>query len=143
MSSEIVVDGVLSRPVPVPDTDSAPFWEACRERRLTVQECTSCGKRRFPPVGVCHRCRGWDFEWVEVADGTVYSWVVVHHSPIESLRQALPYVVAVIDLGDGVRMPTQLVGIEPGDVEADMDVTVTWQEIQGETTLPLFRPRAA
>ena len=134
------VDEIISRPVPVPDADSAPFWEACRERRLTVQQCSSCGKRRFPPVGLCHRCHGWDFDWVEVSEGSVYSWVVVRHSPIESLRQALPYVVAVIDLGDGVRMPTQLVDVEPEEVAAGMRVGVVWQDIEGGATLPLFAP---
>lgn len=134
-------DSVLSRPVPVPDADSAPFWEACRERRLTVQQCTACGSRRFPPIGICHVCRSWEHTWVEVGDGTVYSWVVVRHSPIESLHQALPYVVAVIDLGDGVRMPTQLVGVEPDEVEAGMAVQVVWQEIEGGMVLPFFTPR--
>jgi uncharacterized OB-fold protein len=133
---------IISRPIPVPDADSEPFWEACREQRLIVQRCTSCGHRRFPPIGLCHRCRSWEFEWVEESRGTVYSWVVIHHSPVESLRQELPYVVAVIDLGDGVRMPTQLVNIEPDAVEAGMAVEVTWQEIDGGLSLPFFSPSA-
>jgi uncharacterized OB-fold protein len=68
---------------------------------------------------------------------------VIHHSPIESLHQALPYVVAVIDLGDGVRMPTQLVGVAPEHVEAGMEVSVVWQEIEGGTMLPFFTPKSA
>lgn len=131
---------ILSRPVPVPDADSAPFWDACREHRLTVQECLNCGRRRFPPVGICHHCRSWDFHWVEVRDGIIYSWVVIHQSPIESLRADVPYVVAVIDFGDGVRMPTQLVGVEPDEVVAEMPVTVYWQEIAGGMSLPYFTP---
>lgn len=132
--------GVLSRPVPVPDADSEPFWEACREQRLVVQRCTTCGQRRFPPIGICHVCRGWDFEWVEVTRGTIYSWVVIHHSPIESLRKELPYVVAVIDLGDGVRIPTQLINVEPESVQAGIEVEVEWQEIDGGLSLPFFAP---
>jgi uncharacterized OB-fold protein len=129
---------ILRRPVPVPDADSAPFWDACREQRLTVQECTTCGRRRFPPVGICHHCRGWSFRWVEVSQGTIYSWVVIHQSPIESLRADVPYIVAVIDLGDGVRIPTQLVGITSDELHDGMAVTVYWQKIDGGMSLPYF-----
>jgi uncharacterized OB-fold protein len=135
-----ITEQQLSRPKPVPDADSAPFWDACREHRLVLQQCAACGRRRFPPVGICHHCRGWDFEWVEVRDGTVYSWIVARQSPIESLRRDVPYVVAVVDLGDGVRIPTQLVGVEPEDVRADMPVTVSWQDIEGGMSLPFFAP---
>jgi uncharacterized OB-fold protein len=136
-----VAQQILQRPTPVADADSAPFWEACRERRLTVQECTNCGQRRFPPVGICHRCRSWDHRWVEVGDGTVYSWIVARQSPIASLADVVPYVVAVVDLGDGVRMPTQLVGVEIDEVRAGMPVTVRWTETAAGDVLPYFEPR--
>lgn len=138
----IAPNEVSDRPVPVPDADSAPFWEACRDRRLVVQECTSCGQRRYPPVGMCHRCRSWELRWVELGDGEVYSWVVVHHSPIEALRREVPYVVAVIDFGDGVRIPTQLVGVEPDQIHAGMRVRIRWQEIASGDVLALFEPVA-
>jgi uncharacterized OB-fold protein len=134
---------IISRPLPVPDADSAPFWEACKEHRLTVQECSACGQRRFPPIGVCHRCRSWEFTWVEVTEGTVYSWIVATMSPIESLRADLPYVVAVVHICDGVRIPTQLVGVAPDDVRADMPVVVHWQEVAGGMSLPYFKPAEA
>lgn len=141
MTENIETPGLVQRPVPVEDVDSAPFWEACREHRLTVQECVSCGQQRFPPVPVCHRCRSREQRWVELDAGTVYSWVVVHYSPIEAFQAQVPYVVAVIELADGVRMPTQLLDVEPEDVVAGMEVVVAWQDIAGGQSLPLFRPR--
>jgi hypothetical protein len=133
---------VLKRPIPVPDADSAPFWDACREHRLTVQQCSSCAKKRYPPVGICHQCRSWDFEWTELTEGTVHSWVVCNHGVIESLREEAPYIVAIVDLGDGVHIVTNLVEIEPEDVVADMPVSVRFQQIEGGFTLPVFAPAA-
>jgi uncharacterized OB-fold protein len=142
-TEEMQTAAVIKRPVPVPDPDSAPFWEACREHRLTVQQCDACGQRRFPPVGICHRCRSWDFSWVEVTEGTVHSWVVCHHGVIESLRQETPYVVAVVDLGSGIHLPTNLVDIDPSEIRPDMRVSVRFQEIEGGFTIPVFAPVAA
>jgi uncharacterized OB-fold protein len=139
-AAEQSVADVLRRPRVVPDADSAPFWEGCRAHRLLVQECEGCGQRRYPPVGLCHRCRSWDFRWIEVTGGVVESWVVVHHGVTSDLAAEAPYVVALVDLGDGVHMPANLVGIDADAIEIGMAVAVSFRTTASGDVLPVFVP---
>jgi uncharacterized OB-fold protein len=134
--------GTIRRPRPVPDPDTQPYWDALREHRLTIQQCTACGLQRFPPVGTCHRCHSWDFAWIEVDRGILNSWTVVTHGVIESLREQAPYVVGLIDVGrdndEPVFLPANVVGVEPVDLKGDMPLTVGFQDIAGDYTIPVF-----
>jgi uncharacterized OB-fold protein len=69
--------------------------------------------------------------------GVVHAFTVVHRAPAE-YRSEVPYVVALVDLDEGVRMMTRLVEVEPDTVRVGMPVEVA---IQGEPRLPCFRPR--
>jgi len=130
------------RPVPVPDSDSAPFWEGCREHKLLIQKCSDCGTLRFPARRHCAECGSDASEWTEVSGtGKVFSWIVVNHPvPREVFGAEVPYVVALIELDEGVRMPSNIVGIAPHEVEAYMPVEVVFNDFNG-TILPQFRPR--
>ncbi len=130
------------KPVPAPDADSAPFWRGCREHRLLLQQCKGCGKFRFPAAQFCPACRSDAAEWLEASGrGTVYSWiVVVHPVPGDIYRDDVPYAVALVDLEEGVRMPTNIIGCDPRYIRAGMAVTVTFDDVSAELTLPKFRP---
>lgn len=131
----------IVRPLPVPDPDTAPFWEGTKQHRLLIQHCSDCGAWRFPPSDLCYRCRSWNYEWEEVSGrGKVFSWVVVVHPVIKDLKEQVPYVVALVELEEGVRLPTNLVNVDPADVRADMPLKLTFQEIEGGFTLPVFEP---
>ncbi len=128
------------RPLPVPDRDSAPFWEACREHRLVAQRCQACDQLRFPPSPVCHHCRSWEFTWSELSgEATVYSWVVVHHPVLETFVPEVPFVVALVEVAPGVRMPTRLRGVDPGRVQAGMRVAVVFNDVADSVSLPEFQ----
>ena len=133
----------LSKPVPVADADSEPFWEGCREHRLLIQRCTSCGTFCFPPHRSCPKCRSEASDWVEASGrGNVYSWIVVNHPvPREVFAGEVPYVVALIDLDEGVRMASNIIGCDPHAVTAGMPVEVVFEQGQGGMVLPKFRPR--
>lgn len=129
------------RPLPVPDRDSAPFWEGCRRHELLLQRCTACSAWRFPPAPVCDWCRSREYRWEpHPGTGEVYSWVVVHHAVVEAFADATPYIVALVELEHGVRMPTNLVECDPGEIEAGMPVQVIFAEVTEGVTLPLFAP---
>jgi len=130
------------KPVPVPDADSRPFWEGCREHRLRIERCADCGTARFPPAGMCPRCRSSRHEWFTASGrGTVFSWIVVRHPvPKDMYAGEVPYVVALVDLEEGVRMPTNIVGCEPGAIRAGMPVHVVFEDVSADVTLPRFRP---
>jgi uncharacterized OB-fold protein len=131
-----------SKPLPVLDVETRPFWEACQKGKLMLQRCTDCGHIRFPPTRVCSRCRSIKCEWIESwGRGRVFSWIVVRHPvPRDVYAQDVPYVVALIELDEGVRIPSNIIGCKPEDVIAGMPVSVVFHAVTPEITLPLFRP---
>ncbi len=133
---------MAQRPLPSLDADSQFFWEACGRHELVIQRCTDCARLRFPPVGLCPHCGGSGIEHVRASGrGRIYSWIVVTHPvPKEIYAGDVPYAVALVDLEEGVRLPTNIVGCDPGEITADMPVEVVFQESEG-MTLPLFQPR--
>lgn len=134
--------GEYLKPVPAPDPDSAPFWAGCREGRLLLQKCSGCGAFRYPPGPVCPHCRSREAEWVQSAGrGKVYSWIVVTHPvPKEVYAADVPYVVALIELDEGVRIASNIVGCAPAEVRGDMRVEVRFDDVAPGVTLPRFRP---
>ena len=137
--------GDYLKPVPMPDPDSAPFWDACREHRLILQTCTACRVVRYPPGPFCPHCRARGADWIQSAGrGKVFSWIVVTHPvPKEVYAGEVPYVVALIELDEGVRMASNIVGCAPSDVRGDMRVEVVFDDVAPGTTLPRFRPSGA
>jgi uncharacterized OB-fold protein len=130
---------MTERAYPVPDAVSGPFWEGVAEGVLRLQRCRTCGRHVFYPRAVCPHCTGAELEWVEAAGtGRVHSFTVVHRAPAE-YRDEVPYVVALVDLDEGVRLMTRLVDVAPAEVRVEMPVEVS---IRGEPRLPYFRPRS-
>ncbi len=134
----------LAKPRPAADPDSAAFWQACREHRLMVQRCAQCGQIRFPPGPRCAACGASEHEWIEASGrGTVFSWIVVRHPvPAEVYAGEVPYVVALIELEEGVRLASNVIGCAPEDVCADMPVEVVFDDVEAGISLPKFRPTA-
>lgn len=90
---------------PVPDEDSAPFWEALRAHEVLLQKCANCTRVRFPPMPGCPYCGSPAAEHVKSSgSGKVYSWIVAHR-PVGTLKEAeLPCTIATIELDEGCRM---------------------------------------
>jgi uncharacterized OB-fold protein len=130
------------KPVPVLDVETRPFWEACQRGRLTLQRCSDCGHIRFPPTRFCAKCRSVKCEWIESKGrGRVFSWIVVRHPvPRDVYAQDVPYVVALIALDEGVRIPSNIIDCKPEDVSAGMPVSVVFRAVTPDVTLPLFQP---
>lgn len=136
--------GAYAKPVPVPDPDTEPFWDGCRRGKLLLQRCSGCSQYRFPPAGDCPHCGSGRASWVESSGrGTVFSWiVVVHPVPREIYGADVPYVVALVELDEGTRIATNIVGCAPERVHAGMPVVVSFERVSDELVLPKFRPAA-
>ena len=81
----------MERPLPQPDADSAPFWEACGRHELRVQRCADCGSRRHPPRPRCPDCGSFAVEWERLSGrGEVYSWVVAHPPVLPAFQERVP-----------------------------------------------------
>ncbi|WP_326538701.1 Zn-ribbon domain-containing OB-fold protein [Pseudorhodoferax sp.] len=129
-------------PVPRITPDTRAFWAACRDRRLVVQRCTRCGEYRFAPAPICPECHGSDHENVESSGrGEVFTWTITHRPVHPAVRQALPFNVVVVRLDDcgGACIVSNLVGVPNEQIRAGLPVTVVWDPIDEEITLPRFR----
>jgi hypothetical protein len=133
---------VSTRPLPEPTGDSAPFWEACREGRLTLQRCTACGRLQFYPRRYCTGCMGDEMTWETVSGrGTVYSYSTTYRALSPAFRNQVPYIVAAVDLSEGPRMMTRLVDCTPAQVHIGMPVAVTFLRESDDIALPVFQPQ--
>ncbi len=130
----------VQRPAPQPDADTAEFWAATLEGRLSIQRCRSCGRFVHYPRVACPWCMSRDLGFEDVSGrGTVYSYTTVHRAPA-AFADLVPYVVALVDLDEGVRLLTRLVGVAPDAVTIGMTVQVTFQPLSDQAALPLFEP---
>ncbi|MGH3756802.1 Zn-ribbon domain-containing OB-fold protein [Actinophytocola sp.] len=130
------------RPLPVPSDLTRPFWDALRERRLVLQHCPACGGYQHAPKLRCTTCRSTELVWREVAGtGRVHSHTTVHRPPSPAFADAVPYVVAIVELdGTGVRMLSNVVGVPPDDVYIGQKVRVVFDDVADEFTVFRFEP---
>ncbi|OLZ68651.1 hypothetical protein AV521_20555 [Streptomyces sp. IMTB 2501] len=132
------------RPRPVVNRDNAGFWEAVAEGRLLIQRCTDCGTLRHPWLPGCNACGGPEWDTVEASgEGTVYSYVVMHHPRFPAFEP--PYAVGLIELAEGVRMVSNVVGVPYDKVRIGLPVRVEFRRYgaegddEGAPVLPVFR----
>ncbi|HLV97900.1 MAG TPA: Zn-ribbon domain-containing OB-fold protein [Ktedonobacterales bacterium] len=128
-------------PVPMPDGDSKVFWEGVKQGKLLIQRCDACQRFIFYPRSICPHCFADTLSWVEAqGTGTIYSYTVVHRAFGPFAGQA-PYMVAIVELAEGVRMMTRITGSEPnaGAVRIGAAVRVVFVEADEDVTLPYFQ----
>lgn len=128
----------LPRPVPQGDRDTAPFWEAQTEHRLTFQKCSDCDEIRYPVGPMCPECHSLAFEWVESSGrGTIYSYTVVRHQTHPAF--AVPYTVALVEMEEGPRVVAELQGDGADSPKIGTAVRVEWVDHPNQP-LPVFVP---
>lgn len=129
-------------PLPRPTPESRPFWEGCKAHELRLQRCRACDQAYFYPRNVCPACLSGDVEWFRASGrGKLHTFSVMHTGgkvpPLE-----LPFVLAVIELEEGPKMLSNLVGVaaDPARLRCDMPVVVEFADVTEQVTLPRFRP---
>jgi hypothetical protein len=128
------------QPVPTPQTQV--FWDGCREGRLLIQQCGSCGHFQFYPRGFCTRCMRRDPRWVPASGrGTIATYTIVRTPVSPAYAAETPYVIALIRLEEGPVMMSQVTGCDPGDVRSGMPVEVVFRARTERITMPEFRLR--
>lgn len=132
-----------AKPIPVPSHESKPYWEGLRRHELLMPRCAACAHRWFPPTHLCPQCRSGSVEWQRVSGrGKVHTFVNFHRNYHKGFADERPYCVAVIELEEGPRMLSNVIGIAPDKVACDMAVEVVFEDITDSATLPKFRPTA-
>ncbi len=129
--------------VPVLDEETRPFWEAAKERRLLIRSCAGCGRPHYYPRPFCPFCWSEQVSWVPASGrATLYTYSVVHVNDLPPWNERVPYVAAVVELAEGPRMMTNLVGCDPDQLEVGMALEVDFRD-DGEVAVPVFRPAEA
>ena len=133
------------RPQPrFPEPDTQPFWEATRRHELTYQRCNACHEVIFYPRGHCTKCGSRETTWhVSRGEGAVYTFSVIMQSRNPAFAELGAYAVAYVDLDEGFRIMTNIVGVQDPvkDVQCGMRVKLHWQDQgEGDISLPMFEP---
>lgn len=127
--------------LPTVDDDSRVYWDGYREGRFLIARCGACGRVHHYPRPICPFC--WSDQVApSPASGraTLYTYSTVYMNDLAPFRDRLPYVAAMVDLEEGPRVMTTVVGCEPAELRVDMALVVDFQPLSDELTAPVFRP---
>ena len=129
------------KPLPHPNEVSQPFWDAAKRHELQIQRCNACGTHIFYPRKACSECLAADLSWIPVSGkGTLYSYTIAQAPTHPAFADDVPYVIAIVELEEGPRITTNLVGCQPDQVTIGMPVVASFEEVTPEMTLVKFRP---
>ncbi|MGB2694328.1 MAG: OB-fold domain-containing protein [Dehalococcoidia bacterium] len=133
-----------TRPLPVfPEPDTKPFWEATKSHELRYQTCDDCAGVVFFPRRHCTHCMSMKLSWrTSKGEGTVYTYTVIRQIGLPWFKDRVPYTVAWIDLDEGFRILSSVVGVDDPttDVRVGQRVRVRWEDQENGLSLPLFTP---
>ena len=130
-----------AKPLPHIDEETRPWWEAAQRHELYIQQCRDCGDRRFHPRTLCTNCMSSRTDWVKCGGrGKVYTFTVTNQNGSAGFRDSLPYVLAWVELDEGVKLLTNIVDCPPAQVKIDMPVEVVFDDVTPDVTLVKFRP---
>lgn len=125
--------------MPVMDVLGAPYWGGAAQGELRIQKCSSCESLRFPPALACGDCHSRDFEWVRSAGrGVVWAYCFPRKPLWEFLEDGSA--LAVVELDEGVRVPTEVTGLSDVEMRIGLPVEVWFKQLADGVALPMFRP---
>ncbi len=127
--------------IPQASPETARFWEGTQNGELWIQRCKACNRLYFYPRPFCPHCNSDDVEWFQASGRARLVSYVISHRAMPGMTPPAPYVVALVELEEGPRMASNLVGVapDPEQIALDMPLRVTFQR-RGEMALPVFQP---
>jgi len=129
-----------TKPRPRIGPDNAPFWQGCREHRLLLPTCRACGKAHLPPGPVCPCCFGDAIEWRQASGrGRISTFTRVHKAWFPAFAAEVPYTVVQVELDEGPRLTSQLVGVGDRPIAIGARVEAVFTDVDAELTLHGFR----
>lgn len=129
-----------AKPIPSPTETTGPFWAGCAAGKLRLRHCARCN-RYFAPTRMACSCGSGELPWVDTSGrGTVFSFTIVHRAPDPAFRAETPYVIAVVELEEGARLLSNVIGCRPDDVRIGMKVTAAFEEVAPAIGVHKFRP---
>ncbi len=134
----------LLHPTPLVSEETRGYWEGCGRGEIVLQRCRACGVVQHRPRAVCASCLGGQIEhFVASGRGHVYTYTVTHQNQVPGFREACPYVLAYVELEEGPRLLTNVVGCEVDQVRIGLPVEVDFAAVEDSReaiAVPRFRP---
>ena len=131
---------LVPKPKPRPAPESLPYWQAAREHRLALPKCEDCRKFWFPPSRTCPHCLSTKFSFENVSGkGKIFSFVTFHRVYRPAFANDVPYVVALIELDEGPRLLSNIMGVTHDQVKCEMRVEVVFDDYDEEISIPKFK----
>ena len=134
-----------TKPLPTPDPLTKTFWDSVKAHAMQLQHCGDCQKFIYYPRAVCPHCGSRKLAWKPVSGkGKGYGFTINmgKHPSVAAFAADAPYVVAVVELDEGPRLMTNLVGVDPdpAKIKVGMDVVVQYDDVTEQITLAKFKP---
>jgi len=130
-----------NKPIPVKQPWTEEFWKGTKEHKFLIQHCDDCDINIFYPRKFCPECWGSNFGWIEASGkGKLHTHTVTHHGVEQRFAGDLPFVLALVDMDEGVRVMTRIVNCEHEDLKCDMPVEIVWEDITDDMALYFFQP---
>jgi uncharacterized OB-fold protein len=130
------------KPLPTITDFNRGFWEGCKQGKLQMQKCGDCGHIRYPISHVCPDCLSYKFEWTPLSGrGEVFSHIVFYQFYNKTFADDVPYNVALVQLEEGPRMYSNIVGVDNDAVKVGDKVEVVFDPVTPEVTIPKFQLR--
>ena len=132
----------VTRPIPVPNEWTKPFWEAAKRGVLALQRCQACKHFQHPPYATCVRCMATDLAFEPVSGaGAIYAYTIMYHAGDRRFAAAIPYASIIVELDDapGALMAGNLLDAEYTEAKVGRRVEVTFEKLNDDITLPQFR----
>jgi hypothetical protein len=128
-------------PLPNPTPDTQPFWDGLARGQYLIQRCKACGKLRHYPRPVCDGCWSMEHEWIAASGtGTLHSWTVCHHPFHMGFKASSPYILATVDLAEGVRAMGQLRRSDSATLRLGQKLRIGFEQGAAGPVLPVFHP---
>jgi uncharacterized OB-fold protein len=134
------MSGKMPVPVPRPNLETKPFWDATAEGRFVLPRCNACATIIWTPRLFCPGCGSTDVSWFDASGrGTIYSFSIIRKGQGQ-YREAGPYVLAYVELEEGPRVMTNIVDCDPESLEVGQAVRVVWHDTGEGPALYRFTP---
>ena len=132
----------VTRPIPVPNEWTQPFWDSARQGVLKLQRCRACRHFQHPPYPTCVNCMAIDLQFEAVSgQGAIYSYTIMHHTGDKRFAPAVPYASVIVELDDapGALLAGNLLDAPYTEATVGRRVEVVFEPLNDDITLPQFR----
>lgn len=133
-----MIDGKI---IPTPTNDTKPYWDACQQQKLVIQQCKRCEHIQFYPRLMCANCLSRDVTWLEASGkAEVVTYTIVHRPILPAYAKEAPYILAIVQLEEGPTMMTNILNCPFDEIAVGMQVTVQFEYWSPEFLVPVFEP---